>query len=199
MGSTQTLFETYPHVGFIKKIDLKIMELFARYCLTNRLPKLTRFLKYNSKTIFDCNYTGYYSIDVIFMHCCGAGYIDIVKYLIALYGIDIHSFNDGALVQACSSGHLNIVKYLIEISDYVIDIHRGNEYIFKCACSGGRMNVVKYLVENAITYSGRPIDMYRIGPWDIISTSRNHIKIMRYIFEVIPTVKGYSDRIFNST
>lgn len=57
-------------------------------------------------------------------------------------GVDIHAYNDYALIYAAGRGYFEVVKYLIKAG---ADIHTRNDYVFREASYNGHEKIVKYL------------------------------------------------------
>ena len=54
------------------------------------------------------------------------GHLDVIKYFVDNYTVDIHAHNDILLRTAAEWGHLEIVKYLV---DHGADVHADNECV----------------------------------------------------------------------
>ena len=77
----------------------------------------------------------------------------------SIHGIDIHSNNDEALMEAIRNNHLDVVKYLLDPLEtgepdpiHGIDIHTENEMILTLAYIYASMNnnieIINYLKNN---------------------------------------------------
>jgi hypothetical protein len=64
--------------------------------------------------------------------------------------VNIHIYNDYALLHAAEYGHLDVVQFLVENG---ANIHSRNDSALLCAARNGHLNTVQYLVENGADIS----------------------------------------------
>ena len=108
--------------------------------------------------------------NTLFGIACKHGKIDLAKWLVNNYKIDIHepNGNEYAFRYSCENGHLKLTKWLVELaldkrySDKKIDIHSSDEDAFLKACENGHLELAKWLVELALDkrYSDKKIDIH---------------------------------------
>lgn len=104
-----------------------------------------------------------------FVRACEQGSLPVIRYLLTAselpHEIDIHAFDDYALVAACLHGHLPVLKYLIE-SDELTErahVHSQHYNVFQCACRRRHASIVKYLLslrgEHRIDFQSTPFNL----------------------------------------
>jgi len=133
------------------------------------------------------------------------GYLETVKYLANVVGVNIHADDDAALRRSAGNGYLEIVKYLVSVGanihafyddalimsaengrletvKYLVsegaNIHAGDDDALRCCVDKGHLETVKYLVsEGANIHAG---DDYALR-W---SAMKGHLEIVKYLANV---------------
>lgn len=88
---------------------------------------------------------------------CSEGHLDLLKFLINKYNININTNNTLALRIACKMGNLNIVKYLVE---HGADIHANFNSAFRNAVHYNHYDIAKFLTNNGANTSEMYITDY---------------------------------------
>lgn len=78
----------------------------------------------------------------LFIYSCKNGHLDVVKWLIEEFDIDIRVFQDNAFITCCSNGHINIAKFLVNLN---ANIYVRRTKSFLIACKNGHLNIVQWL------------------------------------------------------
>ena len=78
------------------------------------------------------------------IEAAGSGNLELVQSLFS-QGVNIHAYNDYALISSVNNGHLDVVKYLVDAG---ADIHANHNQALRDASEKGHLKVVKYLVEH---------------------------------------------------
>ncbi|KAJ3286746.1 hypothetical protein HDU76_007936, partial [Blyttiomyces sp. JEL0837] len=77
-------------------------------------------------------------------HACKMGYLEIVKFLLTVPGVDPTALDNYAVREAAGKGHLEIVKFLLTVPG--VDPTACDNYAVRNAASNGYLDVVKFLL-----------------------------------------------------
>lgn len=120
-------------------------------------------------------------------HAVSGGCLEVVRYIVDKFIIDIHANNDNALRQAVMKGYLDIVNYIVREKGGNVNIDDGQLVI--SAARSGDINMLKYLVEEA----GGEIQKYKNKALQK-AIKGNHFDIVVYLVDKWKTnviVGGY--------
>ena len=114
---------------------------------------------------------------------CKDGDLKQVKELIEK-GVNVHTYDDYALMYASQYGHLDLVKYLIEQG---ADINARNDFALRYASQYGHLDVVKYLIEQGAYIHAIEDATLRVA---II---HGHLNIVKYLLQDYYKYTGLSN------
>ena len=127
---------------FESEINVNVLDDFAflMSCKHNHLDIVKLLASIRGKYEIDISRNGY----AAFRSACEYGSLDVVKFLLQTYNINVHSKNEYAFQLACENGHLDVVKLLVE--NYEIKINAQDDYALRWACKNGFLEIVKFLL-----------------------------------------------------
>jgi ankyrin repeat protein len=107
----------------------------------------------------------------MFNAAAAAGYLDLLKELVALGGINV---NEG-LFEAAMHGHLNIVRFLIE--NLRANIHYNYDIAIRAAAGEGHYEIVKYLMSRGANF--RAEQNFALNT----AAAKGYLDIVKYILK----------------
>jgi len=83
-----------------------------------------------------------------FLLACAYNQIDVVKFFVNEFNINVHSRDETGFHWACANGSKDIVLYLLSLTgENYINVHTEDEYAFRYACLRGHEDIVGILLK----------------------------------------------------
>ncbi len=83
-------------------------------------------------------------VDLLFEWACNNSQIELAKWLVIEYNIDVHANNHLIFINSCADGRFEIIKWLA--TEHNVDVHINNEEAFRYSCRNGFIEIAKWLV-----------------------------------------------------
>lgn len=132
----------YRQYHIVKEIVPKTLHAKFGYACYRGFLQYAIYLSKRIDNSFDYN--------IIFAKVCEHGRLDVAKWLVANYKIDISSYNEKAFRESCKNGHHEVAKWLIQISELPgqkkININARSEYAFRYSCANSRPDIAEWLI-----------------------------------------------------
>ncbi len=122
--------------------------------------------------------------DAIFISSSEYGHLEIIKYMVEKYKINIHKCDDLAFRLAAKNGKFEVVKYLHNLGS---DIHALYDDALCYAAKNGYLDVVIYLHENGANISENDDCAVR---W---AAASGNIKVVKFLHEKGANIRANND------
>lgn len=141
-----------------KEFNELVNECFIKVC-AYQLEYVKYLILFSPiKNNIDISYKNFAAINM----CCFHNNLEVLKFLVSIRDINIHTENDYPIRIACDKGYLELIEFLLtsqELKEHS-DIHALEDYALKIASGMKRNDVIDYLIFNYQIEMTKSIQQY---------------------------------------